>query len=116
MHEVSIVQALIEQVEEEIQQAGATGRVVKLDLIIGRLSGAHADSIRFAFELLTPDTPLAGVSLQIDEQPAVCCCAACDAKTPIEELITACPVCGSSQITIEGGCDLILQSIELEEE
>lgn len=115
MHEVSIVQALIEQVDQEVQHAGHHGRVVGLDLVIGRLSGVNPDSIRFAFELLAPDTLVQGASLRIDEPRAVCRCTACKAQTSIDELVMACPGCGSGQVTIEGGRELVLQSIELED-
>jgi Zn finger protein HypA/HybF involved in hydrogenase expression len=37
---MSIVQALIEQVESEIERAGQTGRVTRLELAIGTLSGS----------------------------------------------------------------------------
>jgi hydrogenase nickel incorporation protein HypA/HybF len=116
VHEVSIVQALIEQVDQEVAQAGHPGRVVSLDLVIGRLSGVHPDSIRFAFQLLTPHTLLEGATLRIEEPQASCCCRACGAQTPIDDLILQCPRCGSVEVSIEGGRDLVLQSIELEDE
>jgi hydrogenase nickel incorporation protein HypA/HybF len=116
VHEVSIVQALIEHVEQEVRQAGHTGRVLRLDLVVGRLSGASADSIRFAYQLLAPDTVVAAAELHIEEPPAVACCRGCGARTPIPELVDRCPACGSPEITIEEGRDLLLRSIELEDE
>lgn len=116
MHEVAIVQALIEQVDQEVRRAGQAGRVVALELVIGRLSGVNPDSIRFAFQLLAPETLVQDASLRIDEPQAACHCAACGAQTPIDEIVMACPICGSGQLTIEGGRDLLLQSIELEDE
>jgi hydrogenase nickel incorporation protein HypA/HybF len=116
MHEVSIVQALVEQVEAEVRQAGCGGRVLKLDLVIGRFSGIHPDSIRFAFEILTPDTLLAGARLEIREPPGELLCQACGARTAIDELTLECPRCGSGQVTVEGGQEMLLQSIEVEDE
>jgi hydrogenase nickel incorporation protein HypA/HybF len=116
VHEVSIVQALIEHVEQEVRQAGHTGRVVRLDLAIGRLSGASPDAIRFAYELLAPGTLVAAAELRIEEPLAVACCRGCGGRTPIEELVDRCPACGSPEITIEEGRDLLLRSIELEDE
>jgi hydrogenase nickel incorporation protein HypA/HybF len=116
MHEVSIVEALVEQVESEVRRAGHAGRVVRLSVGIGRLSGVNADSFRFAFEMIAPDTSLAGAQLEIDLRPAFCRCSACNASTPIEDLVTQCPVCGSPQIRFQGGRELILDSIELEED
>jgi hydrogenase nickel incorporation protein HypA/HybF len=116
VHEVSIVQALIEQVEQAVHESGHAGRVVRLDLVIGRLSGVHPDSVRFAFEMLAPDTPVEGAQLNIEEPRAVAACRHCGARTPIDELVVACPACGDDQISIEEGRELLLRSIELEEE
>ncbi|MBN2293891.1 MAG: hydrogenase maturation nickel metallochaperone HypA [Pirellulales bacterium] len=116
MHELSIVETLISQVQKEVQQSGQRGRVVRLDLVIGRLSGVNVDSVRFAFELLSPDTPLEGAELSIEEPRAVCRCEDCKAETEIEELVASCPVCGGLNVIMAGGQDLMLDSIELEEE
>lgn len=114
MHELSIVQTLIEQVEEEVERSGHDGRVVSLDLVIGRFSGVCVDSIRFAFEMLAPDTSLDGAKICVTEPKAVCRCLSCSASTEFDELAPACPECGSDEIVIEGGRELVLQSIELE--
>ncbi len=115
MHEMSIVQALIEQVEAEVEKSGQSGRVVGLDLVIGRLSGVNADSIRFAYEVLAPGTVLEGATLRISEPTAYSDCRACGARQAIDELTMYCPRCGSGDIVIDGGRDLLLQSIELEQ-
>ena len=112
---MSIVQALIEQVEAEVEKSGEKGRVMGLDLVIGRLSGVHADSIRFAYEVLSQDSILDGAELRISEPNACLACHACDHREPISDLEMHCPTCGSGDIVIEGGRDLVLQSIELEE-
>ncbi len=83
--------------------------------MIGRLSGVCADSIRFAFELLSAGTALEEARLEIDQPPAVCRCGACGTQTELEDLSAVCPKCGSADVRIEGGQDLLLQSIELEE-
>ena len=54
MHELSIAEALIEQVSEELKRAGQTGAVKRVELAVGRLSGVHCDCLRFAFGLLAP--------------------------------------------------------------
>jgi Zn finger protein HypA/HybF involved in hydrogenase expression len=40
----------------------------------------------------------------------------CGRRTEINQLEFACPICESGEITIEGGRDLFLETIELEEE
>jgi hydrogenase nickel incorporation protein HypA/HybF len=111
---MSIVQALIEQVEAEVEKAGQDCRVIGLDLVVGRLSGVHADSIRFAFEVLAPGTIVEGSTLRVSEPAAYSQCRACGARVLVEDLTMACPRCGSGEIVIDGGRELLLQSIELE--
>lgn len=115
MHELSIVEALIEQVHREVERAGHRGRILQLDLIVGRLSGVSCDSIRFAFELLSPGTPLEGAQVQIAEPRATCHCHGCGVRVEIDELTITCPRCGGMEVSIEGGRELLLQSIEIED-
>ena len=116
MHEVSIVEALIEQVEGEVARAGASGKVTRLALSIGRLSGVQVDSIRFAFELLAPGTLVEGALLEIEEPKAFCVCSACSTSAELEEFCLECPACGGQQISIEGGREMLLQTIDVDDE
>jgi hydrogenase nickel incorporation protein HypA/HybF len=115
MHELSIVEALIDQVGRELHRAGPRGVVRGLELSIGRLSGVHCDSIRFAFDLLSPGTSVENAKIVIHEPKAVCRCNACRARMEIDDLVIRCAQCGSDDVVIEGGRDLTLQSIEVEE-
>jgi hydrogenase nickel incorporation protein HypA/HybF len=113
MHEMSIVDALIEQVGKEVQRAGAAGPVRRVALSIGRLSGVNPDSIRFAFEMLSPGTAIEGSELVIREPKAICSCRACGSQTEIDDLTVACPRCASTEVSITGGRELLLESIEV---
>ena len=113
---MSIVLALIEQVGAELEKSEHRGRVVCLDLMIGRMSGIHVDSFRFAFDVLSPGTIVEGAELRIDEPRAALRCHACGAAQQIEEIVVQCPCCGSGQIAIEGGQDLVLHTFELVED
>ena len=115
MHELSIVETLIEQAQKEADRAGQQGRIRRLELIIGRLSGVNCDSVRFAFDLLTPGTPLEDVQVLISRPKAVCQCRDCDARAEVDDLVLRCPECGSGEVLIEGGRELLLQSIEIED-
>lgn len=113
---MSIVQALIEQVDAEVAHASLRGPVIGLELAIGRLSGVHVDSLRFAFELLSPGTIAAGAELRIAQPRPRVLCQACGVQSEIDQIELECPVCGSPLISIEGGTELLLQSIELQDE
>ena len=115
MHEMSIVDALMGQVEEEVERAGASGRVTRLSLVVGRLSGVNCDSIRFAYELLAPGTLLESAELEISEPRAECVCGDCGATSPVDRFVAQCPECASPEITIRGGTELLLETIDLEQ-
>ena len=115
MHELSIVEALIDQVGQELDRPGRQGRVLRLELSIGRLSGVNCDSVRFAFGLLAPETVVQGAEIVIHEPKPACLCRTCGARTEIDDLVLECPPCGSSDVSIEGGRELLLQSIEIED-
>ena len=115
MHEMSIVQALLEQVQSEVEKSGQRGRVVSLHLVIGRLSGVHVDSIRLGFELLSPSSIADGATLCIDQPKARCHCApAVPSRKSRRSWRVVQPV-AQADITIRGGQELLLQSIELED-
>jgi hydrogenase nickel incorporation protein HypA/HybF len=113
---MSIVQALIEQVGVEVAESGHDGKVVALGLVIGRLSGVHVDSIRFAFEVLSPGTLVADAQLRIEQPRPVLNCRDCRARHEIDEITVECDCCGSRNVSIEGGTELLLHSIEVEEQ
>jgi hydrogenase nickel incorporation protein HypA/HybF len=115
MHELSIVEALIDQVGQELDRLGQRGRVLRLELSIGRLSGVYCESVRFAFGLLAPGTVVDSAEIVIHEPKAACQCRACGVRTEIDDLVIQCPPCGSDDISIEGGRELLLQSMEIED-
>ena len=115
MHELSIVEALIDQVGRELDRADQLGRVLRLELSIGRLSGVCGESVRFAFGLLAPGTRVEDAEIVIQEPRARYHCHACNAREEIDDLVVQCPQCGSGHITIEGGRELVLQSIDVED-
>jgi hydrogenase nickel incorporation protein HypA/HybF len=115
MHELAIAEALIEQVGTELDRAGQHGAVKRLELAVGKLSGVHCDSLRFAFELLAPGTAAEGAELTIREPSAVSRCRQCGTTTEIAEMVVDCPHCGSPEIVIEQGRDLLLETIEIED-
>ena len=110
-----LVEALIDQVVRELKRADQQGTVRGLELSVGRLSGVNCESVRFAFGLLAPGTSVENAEIVIHQPKAVCHCRACGARVEIDDLVVECSECAGGEIAIEGGRDLILQSIEVEE-
>ena len=115
MHELSLCETLIDRAKEEVKRCGPKGRVLGVDVVVGRLSGVHPDSLRWAFERLVPGTILDGARMNVIQSKATCHCHGCEARVEIDELLVECPQCRSANIEIEGGRELLLQSIEIED-
>ncbi len=111
MHEYSIVQALLSQVEAEAARHGAD-RVYSIELRIGELSGVEVDLLRTAFETVRSRSICAEAELGIEIVPATWSCPTC------RELFAAgarlqCPDCGKPA-RLTSGDEIMLQRIEME--
>ena len=108
MHELSITQSLVDAVLDRTGERPVTGVHVR----VGRLSGVLPDAMRFCFELVSDGTPLAGAQLLIDEPDGVTRCRVCGEETIMPDLIPLCP-CGSADVDIISGRELMLTSVEV---
>jgi hydrogenase nickel incorporation protein HypA/HybF len=108
MHELSITQSLVETVLE--RTGGRPVRGVKLR--IGPLSGVLPDAVRFCFELVAADTPMAGAALTIEEPQGRARCRSCRNDFVLEDIFLLCP-CGSADVEIVSGRELLVTSVEV---
>jgi len=113
MHEMSLAQALIDQVTELAEKDGCR-RVLSVDVSIGALSGVMPDSLEFCFPVVARGTALEGTILNITEVPLKAVCSACGLTTYPEPFEVECSHCGSLSLTITEGRDFKLVSLEVE--
>ena len=106
MHELAIVEGVVDAVAERLPGAQVT--CVRLE--IGALSGVVADSVRFCFELATEGTSLQGARLEISEPAGECRCRVCGRIFHPDMPIMACP-CGSADVTVLAGQELKITSV-----
>lgn len=110
MHELSLTQMMVEAITERV---GARGRVTCVRLEIGKLSGVVVDSIRFCFDLVADGTPVAGARLEIDEPSGSCRCKECTEEFTVDDPIVLCPACGSANVAVRSGRDMLIKSVEV---
>lgn len=113
MHELSLAQGLVEQVERAAESEGAL-RVVRIAVRIGKYSGVERDAFEFAFPCAAENTVAQNAELEIEELPAAVACRSCKAISHPEVANLACTQCGSTDVEITGGHEFLIQSIELE--
>ena len=114
MHELAILEGMIQGIQEEAQ-AGGFARVVQVRLEVGRVSGAEVEALRFAFDAVSQDTLVEGATLEILELPGTGQCQDCGAEVELEARFDLCPACGDGFVTVTGGTELRIKDIDVEE-
>jgi hydrogenase nickel incorporation protein HypA/HybF len=111
MHEVSIVQALLERVEAEAR--GRSARAVhRLHVRIGELSGVDLDLFASAYEMLRETSPCGQAELEIESVPARWLCTSCRTSLARGQILR-CPDCAAPG-QLSQGDEIFLDRIEME--
>ncbi len=113
MHELSLAQALVEQVNDVLRREGAE-RALRVTVRIGALSGVDPDAFAFAFPMAAEDTPCEGAGLELVAAPARARCRACGHGWEATGVFPACPSCGHAEADLEGGREFLLSSLEID--
>jgi hydrogenase nickel incorporation protein HypA/HybF len=113
MHELSLAQDLVGQIILSAQQENAI-RVSRVVVVIGALSGVERDAFEFVFPFAAEDSVAAGAELIIEEVPTKAVCGKCRAEFIPDLSCLVCVKCGSDEITVEGGREFLIRSIDLE--
>lgn len=111
MHEYSLVQALLQRVEQEARSQEATA-VHRVTVRIGPLAGVERDLFATAYQLCRPGTLCDRAELVIADEDITWRCEVCDEVIPAGSVLF-CPACGCPG-RLAGGDALMLERIELE--
>ncbi len=112
MHELSVCQALLGQVEEVAAQHRAHG-VTKIVLRIGPLAGVEARLLQDAFPIARAGSVADSAELVIEELPLRVRCDSCGAETDAAPNRLLCGACGDWHTRLISGDELLLASVEL---
>ncbi len=114
MHELSLVQNLLDQLHELAEEHRKT-KVLTVYMCIGPLSGVVIDSFEFGFEILAKESPLTREAVLIIENPnASYRCCGCNTEIKQQQRPEQCPNCSETLLIPEGGDELILSRVEME--
>jgi hydrogenase nickel incorporation protein HypA/HybF len=112
MHELSLCQALLAQVEQLATTHDAT-QVTRIHLIIGPLAGVEAALLQHAYPLVASGSRAEGAELVIKTAPIRVLCFACGAETAAEINRLGCGKCGSAVTRVVSGAELLLAQVEM---
>ena len=112
MHEISLCQSLIDQVQQIAVTHGAlnVGLVI---LRIGPLSGVDSSLMQHAYPFAAAGSLAAESKLLIELSPLRVRCEDCGSETEVEPSLLICAVCGSHHTELVSGDEMTLMSVEL---
>lgn len=110
MHELALCGAIADIVTR--RAAGRDVRVVHVR--VGQLRQVVPDTLAYCWTMLAADTTLDGSVLEMERVPAVLRCGSCGADHDLgDSLVLACPACGSLDITVVAGEELVVTALDL---
>jgi hydrogenase nickel incorporation protein HypA/HybF len=112
MHEMSICQGLLDQVERIAREKGAK-QVDSIVLSIGPLSGVEPELLSRAYEVAKLKTIAKYATLEIRTGPVVVECRSCGASGEAGVNRLLCPSCGDWQVDVVEGDELLLLRLEI---
>ena len=112
MHEMSICQSLMDQVEKIAKEQGAS-RVDSIVLSIGPLSGVEPELLSRAYEVARLQTVAENAPLEIETGAIEVECRSCGASGEAQVNRLLCPSCGDWQVNLIKGDELLLLRLEV---
>lgn len=112
MHELSICMALMEQVER-IALEHQAGRVERIVLQVGPLSGVEAPLLERAWPLASVGTLAEEAELLIETAPVKVKCTQCEAVSEVAPNRLLCAACGDFRTRLVSGDEMLLANMEL---
>jgi len=113
MHEYSIVQALLNQIEDVAKENEAT-KVTKIVTKIGVMSGVEPHLLEIAFNTFKEDSIAKDAEFVMNIQPLTIRCNSCNTTTELKEAYYCCPECESLEVEVIDGEEMFLMSLEME--
>lgn len=110
MHELAVAEGVL-AVALDVSEDAPVRRV---RLRVGSLQHVVADSLQFAFQLVSDGTAAAEAILEIKQVRARVRCKRCGATSRLGMALFQCPRCGAPDTDILSGDELVVDAIELE--
>jgi hydrogenase nickel incorporation protein HypA/HybF len=111
MHELSIADAIV---RIACTHAGER-RIETVEVKVGHLRQVVPDSLAFAFLLVAEGTVAEGAELVLEEVPAAGVCRDCRVESELPSFPLACTACGSLDVELVRGEELLVEALTLTE-
>lgn len=110
MHEVSLGEAILDAVERR-----AAGRkVTRVKVRVGTLHRVVGPALDQGFAMVSQGSVAEGAELEMVVVPMTVTCRACGEHHHDDDMQFVCMACGSGDVSVEGGEELMLEALELD--
>jgi hydrogenase nickel incorporation protein HypA/HybF len=114
MHEASLAQRILRQVEQiESDHPGMAALAVQVE--VGPLSGVEPILLVSAFTQIVQESPRRELALTVCEVALTITCQSCHTDSDLENFQFVCPRCGSQQVRVSRGDGVQLLHVDLQE-
>jgi len=113
MHELSIAVEIIERLAELRAEHHGTP-IQRVTLAVGGLSGVDPAALELAFPVAVEGTDFEQTHFEIRPVQAAVICQDCGRQSEPDTLFPVCTSCGSTDVTIIRGRELLISEVELE--
>jgi len=109
MHELALCRSIL-----DIGLRACGGRpVTNITVDVGALRQVVTPTLVHCWGFVTPNTPLAGSQLIVNDIPATIECQGCGACTHLTQPYMVCGSCGSSRVDVVTGREFLVRSIDV---
>lgn len=108
VHELGLCEAIVGAIE---RRAGDR-RVARVRVRVGTLHHVHPDAFDQSFSMAAMGSVAEDAAAELVLVPAAGRCGACRSTFETSDPLPACPRCGALDVALDGGDELILESIE----
>ena len=112
MHELGLCEGILEAVERR----AAGRRVTRVRVRVGARHRVVASAFDQSFALVAQGTVADGAAVDLVVVPVRIRCGDCGNEAEASDALAACPACGGLDLEIDGGDELFLEAIYLEEQ
>lgn len=112
MHEASIAQTILNELEERVLLGQLPNSILKVNLRVGRFTAIVPDNLKFMYDVLKVETQFSETTLHIEEIPIRCRCNICSNEFILSEIDFVCKHCLSFPLELLSGRELFIDSVE----
>lgn len=119
MHELAVVPAIVDVVNKYARQQNAA-KVLKVHIVVGGLRDFSESWVQYYYDRFSRDTLSAGAKVVLLTLPIRLKCGACGGESALDRMQfigpqgDACAHCGSAELTLLSGNEMLVEGIEVQ--